>query len=273
MLPDLERLIQLQEIESKAAVAAKAIAEAPGRIAALDALLHAATAALDSARHALAESKTRRGLADKDLAAVQQRQSKYKDQLMQVRTNEEFKAMQHQIEAAAIGVGQQEEKILINMMEADEINAAIKKAEAALTAAQVKAGTERGAIEADIKVQQGVVAECAAAHEQAIAGLNDKGLVDTFARIAKVRGTAVARAEGERCTVCQVRLRPAVFVHVLKNDRIVQCDSCNRILYFVPPSPAQPAQPAPASARVEDQASFGAASPKRPDGREGGPPA
>jgi len=251
MLPDLERLIQLQDIESKAAVAAKAIAEAPGRIAALDAFLRDATTALDAAKHALAENKTRRGLIDKDLASVQQRQGKYKDQLMQVKTNEEFRAMQHQIDAAATEVGVQEEKILINMMEADEINATIKKAETALKAAQAKVGGERGAIEADVKVQHAVVTECATARTSLIAGLNDKGLVDTFARIAKVRGTAVARAEGERCTVCQVRLRPAVFVHVIKNDQIVQCDSCNRILYFIAPVAAPAAPDASASARNE----------------------
>ena len=80
--------------------------------------------------------------------------------------------------------------------------------------------------------------------------MDNKSVVETFERIAKVRGTAVARAEGERCTVCQVRLRPAVFVNVLKNDQIVQCDSCQRILYFVPPAvPASPAPPASASAR------------------------
>jgi uncharacterized protein len=99
-------------------------------------------------------------------------------------------------------------------------------------------------------VQQAVVAECTAARTALIETLNDKGLVDTFNRIVKVRGTAIARAEGERCTVCQVRLRPVVFVAVLKNDSIVQCESCNRILYFVPPvaAPAAPAAPdAPAS--------------------------
>jgi len=247
MLPDLARLIELQDVESKAAVATKAIADAPVRIAALDALLHDATAALDTAKHALAESKTRRGYVDKDLAAVQQRQSKYKDQLMQVKTNDEFRAMQHQIEAAAADVGQYEEKILINMMEADEINAAIKKAEAALKAAQSKVSAERGAIEQDVTTQQGVLTETTAARARLVAAMDNKGMVESFERIAKVRGTAVARAEGERCTVCQVRLRPAVFVNVLKNDQIVQCDSCNRILYFVPPS--VPASPASASAR------------------------
>lgn len=250
MLPDLERLIQLQEIESRAAVATKAIADAPVRIAALDALLHDATAALDTAKHALSESKTRRGYVDKDLTAVQQRQSKYKDQLMQVKTNDEFRAMQHQIEAAAAEVGKYEEQILINMMEVDEINAAIKKAEAALKAAQSKVSTERAAIEQDVTQQQVALAESIAARAKLVAAMENKGVVETFERIAKVRGTAVARAEGERCTVCQVRLRPAVFVNVLKNDQIVQCDSCQRILYFVlPTAPASPAPPASASAR------------------------
>jgi predicted nucleic acid-binding Zn-ribbon protein len=249
MLPDLERLIDLQEIESKAATASKAIAEAPGRIAALDALLHSATAALDAAKQSLAANKAARAVIDKDLAVVQARQAKYKDQVMQVKTNDEFRAMQHQVEAAAAEIGQQEEKTLVNMMEADEINAAIKKAEAALKAAQAKVGVERAAIEADVKVQQAALEACATARARVIGAMNDKGVVDTFTRIAKVRGTAVARAEGERCTVCQVRLRPAVFVNVLKNDQIVQCDSCQRILYFIPParpdSPASPAPPAP----------------------------
>lgn len=241
MLPDLERLIQLQEIESRAAVANKAIADAPGRIATLDALLHDATAALEAAKQALAENKTRRGFIDKDLAVVQQRQSKYKDQLMEVKTNTEYHAMQHQIAAAAAEVGQQEEQILVNMMEADDINAAIKKAEVALKAAQAKVSNERSAIEQDVTIQQAALTACATARATLVAGLADKGVIDTFERIAKVRGTAVARAEGERCTVCQVRLRPAVFVNVLKNDQIVQCDSCQRILYFVPPKPVESA--------------------------------
>lgn len=235
MLGDLERLIELQEIETRSGAAAKSIAEAPGRIAALESLLKSATAELDSAKQRLAANKAARGMIDKDLIAVQQRQSKYKEQLMQVKTNDEFRAMQHQIEAAGVEIGQQEERTLVNMMEADEINAAIKKAEAGLKAAQAKMDTEKGVIEKEVETSKGIVAECAARRSKLVAAMDNKGVVETFERIAKVRGTAIARAEGERCTVCQVRLRPAVFVNVIKNDQIVQCDSCNRILYFVPP--------------------------------------
>lgn len=242
MLPDLQRLIELQDIESRAAVANKAIADAPGRIAALDALLQSATAALAAAKQALADNQSHRRSIDKDLISAQQRQEKYKEQLMAVKTNDEYRAMQHQIEAVGIEVGQHEERVLVSMLEVDEINASIKKAEAALKAAQTKVAQERAAIESEVKAQQAALAECNATRDKLIAALDNKGVVDTFQRIAKVRGTAVARAEGERCTVCQVRLRPAVFAEVRKNDSIVQCDSCNRILYFTPPTkPAEAA--------------------------------
>jgi uncharacterized protein len=244
VLPDLQRLIELQEIESKSAVATKAIADAPARIAALDALLQSATATLAAAKQALTDNQTRRRSIDKDLIAAQQRVEKYKEQIMAVKTNEQLHAMQHQMKAVGDEVGQHEERILVSMMEADEINANIKKAEAALKAAQAKVTAERAAIENEVKVHQATVAETTAAREKLIAALDNKNVVDTFRRIAKVRGTALARAEGERCTVCQVRLRPAVFTEVRKNDSIVQCDSCNRILYFIPPkAPAAPEAP------------------------------
>jgi predicted nucleic acid-binding Zn-ribbon protein len=253
MLADLERLIQLQDVESRAAVASKAIAEAPGRIAALDALLQSATTALASAKQSLTANQTTRRSIDNDLIAAQQRQEKYKDQLMAVKTNEQLHAMQHQIKAVADEILHHEERVLVSMMEADEINANIKKSEAALKAAQARMGSERTAIEAETKANQATMTECAAARERIVATMNDKGAVETFQRIAKVRGTAVARAEGERCTVCQVRLRPAVFTEVRKNDSLVQCDSCNRILYFVPPQPPKAPEPPQASASARNE--------------------
>ena len=175
MLPDLERLIQLQDIESRAAVANKAIAEAPGRIAALDALLQSATAALASAKQSLADNQTHRRSIDKDLISAQQRQDKYKEQLMAVKTNDEFRAMQHQIEAVGAEVLQHEERVLVSMMEADEINAGIKKAEAALKAAQAKVAAERAAIENEAKTHQATVAECAAARAEDRRGDGQQG--------------------------------------------------------------------------------------------------
>ena len=61
----------------------------------------------------------------------------------------------------------------------------------------------------------------------------------TFELVSRRRnGVGVAEARDGICTICHVRLRPQVFNTVRRNEEIIQCDSCQRILYFVPvPSP------------------------------------
>jgi predicted nucleic acid-binding Zn-ribbon protein len=41
---------------------------------------------------------------------------------------------------------------------------------------------------------------------------------------------------------CHVRLRPQVFNDVRRNAGIIQCESCSRILYYVPTAPAATAE-------------------------------
>src|SRR5437773_1536611 len=62
-----------------------------------------------------------------------------------------------------------------------------------------------------------------------------KTVLSQFELVAKKRnGVAVAEAKDGICTICHVRLRPQVFNTVRRNEEIVQCDHCQRILYFVP---------------------------------------
>jgi predicted nucleic acid-binding Zn-ribbon protein len=123
MSPELERLIKLQEIESRAAEAQRRIAEAPAEIQALDAKLTAARDTLAAAKQAASVNQTERRNLDRDLSEAQQRLSKYKEQLMAVKTNEEYHAMQHQIAAAAAEVSRIEELVIINMVNADDVAA------------------------------------------------------------------------------------------------------------------------------------------------------
>jgi predicted nucleic acid-binding Zn-ribbon protein len=56
-----------------------------------------------------------------------------------------------------------------------------------------------------------------------------------FDHVAKSRRPlVVVEARDGLCTGCHVRLRPQVFNEVRRNDSLIQCDSCLRILYFVP---------------------------------------
>ena len=241
MLPDLRSLIALQELELRAGHAQRVVNEAPERIAALDAKLAAATAAVETARAAITDNQNLRRTVDKDLLSAQQRLDKYKEQSMAVKTNAEFHAMQHQMTAVKAEIDQFESRTLEVMMAADEAAAGLKRAEAQLKSDQGAVAAERAAIERDRDQQAQVVTACTA-ERKAIVGSMTPSVVSTFEKVSRQRGgIGLARAEKERCVVCQVRLRPMVFNAVMRNDAIVQCDSCQRILYYVPPAAADAA--------------------------------
>ena len=74
-----------------------------------------------------------------------------------------------------------------------------------------------------------------ASERATLVGGLDKGVLATFEAVSRKRnGVAMSEARGGVCTICHVRLRPQVFNTVLRNDSILQCDHCNRILYYVP---------------------------------------
>ena len=238
MSPDLQRLIDLQRLESTIADAKARIATHPQRLADADAQLAAASLLLESAQNRLKDNQEARRTLDKDIALYQGRLTKFRDQQSAVKTNKEYQALGHEIETAQKDLGRVEEKVIERMVEADGIAAEVKQAESVFAArrkeieAQKKQmGDELTAVEASLK---------AATDERAtlLQGI-DQRLVSTFEQVARVRkGIAVTTATRDGlCSVCHVRLRPQVFQQIRQNDSIVQCDSCQRILYYVPPPP------------------------------------
>ncbi len=238
MLPDLERLILLQDIERRASAAARIVADAPGTLAALATTLANARAGVDSAKAAIADNQVARRTLERDLQTAQQRLDKYKDQSMAVKTNEEFHAMQHQMAAVKADIDRLEGSILEVMMAADDLQQRLTGAEATLKAQTAAVAAQQAAVSAERDANAAIVTACAAERKALVTQMTPS-VVATFDKVARQRaGIGVARAEQERCVVCQVRLRPMVYTAVKRNDSITQCDSCQRILYFIPPTPA-----------------------------------
>src|SRR6266478_369506 len=206
MNADLERVIALQRLDSAAEAARKKLADEPEHEKALDARLETATERVAKAK--LAENKNARGAIDKDVALHQGRLSKYREQAMAVKTNQEYHAIQHEIAHAQGEIKTHEDRMLERMIEADDLTATIKKAEADLAA-------EQKAIEADRKAMKAEHGELQAALERItgeraqIVGALDKQVLLTFEQVSRKRnGVAVAEAKNGICTICHVRLRP-----------------------------------------------------------------
>ena len=244
MNADLERVIALQKIDSTAQDAERRLAEEPERLKAMDLKLQAARDAVHAAKTRLADNQAARRMIEKDVAVHQGRLSKFREQAMAVKTNQEYHAIQHEIAFAQTEIKTLEDRILELMVEADELTAAVKRAEADVA-------SDQKAVEADKKslateqIELKTMLERLRGERAQIIAVIDAAVLGLFERVSRRgHGIAVAQARDGICTICHVRLRPQVFNTVRRNDEIVQCDTCHRILYFVPaPAPAatQPA--------------------------------
>ncbi|PYR50592.1 MAG: hypothetical protein DMF89_08700 [Acidobacteria bacterium] len=227
MNPNLERLIQLQRLDTAVQEAERRLAEEPARLKALDERLESARRAVAAAKERLTENQAARRATEKDVAMHQARLSKFREQAMAVKTTQEYHAVQHEIAFAQKEVQALEDHILERMLESDELTALVSKA-LALEQSESKAALTR-----------------LAAERADLVGRLGREHLSTFELVARRRnGIAVAEAKDGVCTICHVRLRPQVFNTIRQNEEIVQCDSCQRILYFVPAPSANAAQPA-----------------------------
>jgi predicted nucleic acid-binding Zn-ribbon protein len=124
------------------------------------------------------------------------------------------------------------------MLEGDELTAAVKRAEAELAAEQKKVDADKKAMAAEAAELNATLGALAAERADVVKSMTPQ-VLSLFERVANRRnGIAIAEARDGICTICHVRLRPQVFNNILKNDQIIQCDSCNRIMYHVPKAAA-----------------------------------
>ena len=232
MLPDLEHLIRLQQLENSAAEARTEIESLPSRLEALQARIDARQDDVKAVTDRLEEHRHSRATLEKDVAEVQTRVSRFKNQLMAVKTNREYQAMQTEIAGGEKEIQQLEDDLLERMLEGDEVERDVKQAEQLLASEQKAVDKERAILEQNQQTLQEKLSEVDANR----ATVTDELTVPTralFELLTRGRnGLAVVEARGGLCMSCQVRLRPQLFNDVRSNTTLVQCENCQRILFF-----------------------------------------
>ena len=110
----------------------------------------------------------------------------------------------------------------------------------ALAVEQKAINAEKAAMAQELTVVEKALVE-ASGKRTALLTQMDPHVVAKFSQVAKFKkGVAMATATRDGlCSACHVRLRPHVFQQIRLNDTIIQCESCQRILYYIPP-PAAP---------------------------------
>jgi uncharacterized protein len=242
MNPDLERLVHLQRAETDLKRVEGELGEIPGQKALLETRLTDERGRLDAVREALAASQKARRQLEGELQDLETKRSRYKGQLMDVKTNKEYTAMLHEIESVEREIRGREDLVLGEMEKAETLAADLKAEEGAFKEVEGRHRDEGRALDGRAETLTGELTRLAAERD-GVALTVPQDLRELFHRVAKLRGAAVAVASDGMCQLCHMKLRPQMYLDLKHNDEIVQCPACSRILFYEPPVPVVAPQP------------------------------
>ena len=242
MLPEIENLLRLQGADKEIRRLQDEIAELPKRVAAIEHKLAATKAQLEKAQTAVKADEATRRKHETAIADLRGKISKYRDQSLDVKTNDQYKALLHEIQFAEKEIAATEDKILELMLNADARDKEVKAAQADLKAEAAEIEKEKADARQRTAEDEKQLAEWRGKRDQMRAGVNED-LLRHYERVSKFRGTGISEVRDHKCMACQVMLRPQTYNDVRTGQQTVVCDSCQRILYFNPANEMQALEP------------------------------
>src|SRR6266852_497742 len=240
MHPAIPHLLELQTVDQHIAKLRGELDSFPKRIREADLKLTGARNALAAAREANTHGLTERKKFELDVQQWKERARKYREQSGAVKTNEAYKALQHEITNAEAEVAKAEDRQLEVMMAGEESERRLKVAETALKQAEQSIAVERKEIETQQGARKKDLEAALAERERALSPVPED-LRELYARIAKRHhGVALAEARDGQCRGCGMRVLPHILQQLLKDDsdELFRCESCGLILYSLEPIPA-----------------------------------
>jgi len=242
MNPDLEKLVRLHNAEFELKRVEAELGEIPQKRRAIEERLERDRSHLDAAKAALEASQKARKQNEASVQDLETKRSKYRGQLMDVKTNKEYTAVLHEIEGVEREIKAREDVILEEMEKAEGLAASVKREEADFKAVEAEARTSQAELDAATARLQASAGRLRGERDAVAASVPEEAR-ELYARVAKQRGSGVAEARDGMCQACHVRMRVQIWVEVRKNEQIFQCESCSRIYFYEPPPPVVVAEP------------------------------
>jgi uncharacterized protein len=233
MLPDIENLLRLQEADKEIRRLHDEIAELPKRVGAIEQKLAGTKAQLEKAQGAIKADEAARRKHETTISDLRGKISKYRDQSLDVKTNDQYKALLHEIQFAEKEIAATEDKILELMVNADARDKEVKAAQVELKAETAEIDKEKEQARQRTVEDEKQLTEWRGKRDQLRSGIGED-LLRHYERVSKFRGSGISEVRDHKCMACQVILRPQTYNDVRAGTNTVVCDSCQRILYFNP---------------------------------------
>ncbi|MBI2902850.1 MAG: hypothetical protein HYY12_04595 [Candidatus Methylomirabilis oxyfera] len=232
MLAELERLIELQRLDSEIAELEAAAAAIPGLIHAIEAQQVRAKATLDAATAETDRMMKLRRQKERELEEVTDQLKKRQGRLFEIKTNQEYSAVLKEIEGLKQKVSALEEEILVLLDQIEEAVKARAEEEQRARSSEAEALRDTQQKDAELRQLRSRLAELQGARKGRSKNV-ESSLLQQYLRLIKSRaGLAVAPARDGSCEGCHVALTPQLYNEVRRNEEILTCERCGRILYW-----------------------------------------
>lgn len=229
---NIEKLLVLQDRDIRRHELETQLGRVPVQIEDLGKKIAEEETSRNAARDRIRQLEIERKNADTEIAGAEQQVARYKNQQLEVKKNEEYKALTHEIEATQAKIGEIEDRALALMIEIDEERDRLAKIEADFDE-RIRVHKEKiAACESREKMLRGELDEVRGSVEEARAGVPPLFLAGYDRQAKSVRFPVVAAIRDRKCQGCHLRVSGEVETEVRDKEKITTCDSCGRIVYL-----------------------------------------
>ncbi len=232
MPTQIEVLATLQLVDQSLHTKTRAVAEGEGRVAALEEAVRAQTAATDAMRGERTAHAARQRDLEGRLAAAEAKMKDRRMRITRIRNDKELGLAKREVDLLKEEIGALETELVTVMEQVETMTAKLQGLESEL--ARLSGERDREAtdlretiarLSADIERERAERAELV----QTIDGDLRRKYEMIFSRRG---GLAVVEVRSGICQGCRMRVPPQLFNQIQRNEQVILCPSCQRMLYW-----------------------------------------
>ena len=229
---ELTALKNLQELDCQINELQETLDQIPDQISVFEMNIHDNRSVLIKSKKMFEDQQRTLRRAEEKAASLREQISKYKTQLMEVKTNKEYQAVLREIETVEQQIGDKEDQILELMMVTEDGFGKVQALEKEFQKKNTEIEKKKTEVESSADKVESEMVELDGKRESLISSM-PASLLARYKRISTARGGHVlAQIEDGCCQACNVVLRPQLIAEVKTAVRIATCEACNRILYY-----------------------------------------
>ncbi len=227
---EIHLLIEIAKIDAELNTCRNESAVLPGKIEKIDRNIKASETAVTEAETHLEEIQKEKRSLETGLEDSSEKITKLKVQLMTVKNNKEYTAMNHEIEHFKKSIDEKEERLLILMDELDQQVGQTGDFRTVKDEEKNVLVAEKEKLEARLTEIAAQMKRLEADKPRVLSQLDPQRKKRYDRVLAKLHDYAVTHIVDEVCQGCFSRIPPQFVLEVKKNDQIITCQACGRIL-------------------------------------------